>query len=504
MAKFHLNSPINDLLSPNSEGFCFYWVFMNMEVITEQRWDDEKVKDYISQFKTKVEFAKSPEYGSIYSFYRRNNDLEKLQDLTSGLEAKQKNRDYDYVKNYISQFNTYEDFRDSPEYRAIHSAIYKNYGKETWAELISPLVKERETWNLDKVKKYISQFNALSDLKKSNKGNAIANYIDREYPGKWSELTAHLERDREDWTIDKIKEYISQFESMYDFERSPKYKAINSYIYRQKNGTELWQDVTSGLKRKIFKGARRVSDALKDLGYSEDEIVFEKIIEGCFSFKSTEKKCFPLRFDVYLIDKDGKQICIEYDGKQHFEPVDLYGGELRYKEQIINDMLKNQYTKDNDIKLIRIGYKDFKNIENEIKSGLESTDQLYLSTQYPKAGWNTPTDDIMKPNMKKEYVVTESQLKRIVEQTSNERLERIIKEFIMSKNDKVLDVTFNFDPRIKKKMIEIIFDRKKTTIRGMYDLALEAQRDIENILPVKLRGSGEPYELTYSAKTVED
>jgi hypothetical protein len=386
-----------------------------MEVITEQRWDTEKVKDYISQFKTKVEFAKSPEYGSIYGFYHRNNDLETLQDLTSGLEGKQKNRDYDYVKNYISQFNTYEDFRKSPEYKAIHSSIYKNYGKEVWSELMSPLVKGREFWNLDKVKNYISQFNTLTDLLRSEKGDAIKSYIERSYPGKWAELTAQLERDREDLDVDKIKEYISQFETMYDFEKSPKYKKINSWVYKQKDGAKIWQDVTSGLKRNIFKGVKRVSDILMDLGYKEEDIIFEKVIEGCFSFKSRLEKCYPLRFDVYIVDENGKQICIEYDGQQHFEPVDYYGGELRFKEQIQNDMLKNQYTKDNNIKLIRIGYKDYKNIENEIKSGLESTDQLYLSTKYPNAGWNETMDDIMKPNLKKEYVVTESQLQRIIE-----------------------------------------------------------------------------------------
>jgi hypothetical protein len=404
---------------PIWRDFCFYWVFMNMEVITEQRWDDEKVKDYISQFKTKVEFAKSPEYGSIYSFYRRNNDLETLQDLTSGLEAKQKNRDYDYVKNYISQFNTYEDFRDSPEYNAIHSTIYKNYGKETWAELISPLEKKRESWDIDKVKKYISRFNTLTDLLRSEKGDAIQSYIDRSYPGKWAELTSHLERDREDWTIKKIKDYVSQFESMYEFENSPKFKAINSYIYRQKNGSEIWRDVTSDLKRNIFKGVRKVSDILMDLGYKQEDIIFEKVLEGCFSSKSSPKKCYPLRFDVYIIDKDGKEICIEYDGKQHFESVNLYGGEIRFRNQIENDILKNKYTENNDIKLIRIGYKDFKNIENELKSGLESPKQLFLSSNYPKAGWNVPVYDIMKPNLKKEYIVTESQLKRIVEKTSD-------------------------------------------------------------------------------------
>ena len=390
-----------------------------MGVITEQRWDDEKVKDYISQFKTKVEFAKSPEYGSIYSFYRRNNNLDTLQDLQSGLEAKQKNRDYDYVKNYISQFNTYEDFRNSPEYNAIHTAIYKNYGKETWAELISPLEKGREFWNLDKVKNYISNFDTLTDLLRSTKGDAIQSYIDRSYPGKWSELTAHLERDREDLNVDKIKEYISQFETMYDFEKSPKFKKINSWIYRQKDGAEIWKDVTSALKRNIFKGVRRVFDVLMDLGYKEENIIFEKILKGCFSFKSRPERCYPLRFDLYLIDKDGKEICIEYDGSQHFEPIDRYGGEIRFKNQIENDILKNKYTEENGIKLIRIGYKDFKNIENEIKAGLASSDQLYLSSNYPKGGWNVPTDDIMKPNLTKEYIVTESQLKRIVEQTSD-------------------------------------------------------------------------------------
>ena len=81
---------------------------MDMEVvITEQKWNLDSVKDYISKFNTKKELMQSPEYGSIYSFYRRNNDLETLQDLTSGLEGVQKDWNYDTVKNYISQFNEF-------------------------------------------------------------------------------------------------------------------------------------------------------------------------------------------------------------------------------------------------------------------------------------------------------------------------------------------------------------------------------------------------------------
>ena len=270
-------------------------------VITEQKWNLDSVKDYISKFNTKKELMQSPEYGSIYSFYRRNNDLETLQDLTSGLEGVQKDWNYDTVKNYISQFNEFTEFRDSPYYRAIHSSIYKNYGPETWAELTSGLKKERESWSLEKVIEYVSQFKTYEDFKKSPKWNAVKKYIDRSYPGKWTEITSNLKQARMDWDLDKMKEYVSQFDTMYDFENSPMFKSINSFIYRRPNAPEIWADVTSNLKRKIFKGERKVFDILTGLGY---EVTPEKKFSDCKSGKETYR-CTRLKFDFYIKDKDG-------------------------------------------------------------------------------------------------------------------------------------------------------------------------------------------------------
>ena len=383
-------------------------------VITEQKWNLDSVKDYISKFNTKKELMQSPEYGSIYSFYRRNNDLETLQDLTSGLEGVQKDWNYDTVKNYISQFNEFTEFRDSPYYRAIHSSIYKNYGPETWAELTSGLKKERESWSLEKVIEYVSQFKTYEDFKKSPKWNAVKKYIDRSYPGKWTEITSNLKQARMDWDLDKMKEYVSQFDTMYDFENSPMFKSINSFIYRRPNAPEIWADVTSNLKRKIFKGERKVFDILTGLGY---EVTPEKKFSDCKSGKETYR-CTRLKFDFYIKDKDGKEICVEFDGKQHFEPYELFGGEKRFQEQVKNDIIKKQYTKDNNIKLIRISYNDYKNIENELKNGLNSQNQLFLSSNYPKLGWNDPSN-LTESKIKKDYILTESQLKRIVEKTSD-------------------------------------------------------------------------------------
>lgn len=62
-----------------------------------------------------------------------------------------------------------------------------------------------------------------------------------------------------------------------------------------------------------------------------------------------------LPFDFYLPEYN---LCIEYDGRQHYEAVEFFGGErgLRYIQK--NDEIKNKYCNDNNIKLLRIKYND--------------------------------------------------------------------------------------------------------------------------------------------------
>lgn len=60
-----------------------------------------------------------------------------------------------------------------------------------------------------------------------------------------------------------------------------------------------------------------------------------------------------LYFDFYLPDKN---VCIEYNGQQHYKPVSWFGGEDKFELQQIRDNIKRQYCKDNGIKLIEIPY----------------------------------------------------------------------------------------------------------------------------------------------------
>lgn len=68
-----------------------------------------------------------------------------------------------------------------------------------------------------------------------------------------------------------------------------------------------------------------------------------------------------LPFDFYLPDYN---CCIEFDGKQHYEIIKCWGGLDAFIDRVIRDTVKNEYCKKNEIKLVRIPYYDFDNIEN--------------------------------------------------------------------------------------------------------------------------------------------
>lgn len=84
-----------------------------------------------------------------------------------------------------------------------------------------------------------------------------------------------------------------------------------------------------------------------------------------YKFPDCKDKC-ALPFDFYLPEYN---TCIEYDGGQHFFPVNFSGEGAEYTEQQFkttqyHDQIKNQYCADNGITLLRIPY--FKNIEEEL------------------------------------------------------------------------------------------------------------------------------------------
>lgn len=93
---------------------------------------------------------------------------------------------------------------------------------------------------------------------------------------------------------------------------------------------------------------------------TENNIAFEtqKTFEGCVDVAL-------LRFDFYLPDHN---LCIEFDGIQHFEPVDAFGGEENFIDRQRKDLIKEAYLKENSIDLLRISY--LENIEEVLSEAL--------------------------------------------------------------------------------------------------------------------------------------
>jgi len=77
-------------------------------------------------------------------------------------------------------------------------------------------------------------------------------------------------------------------------------------------------------------------------------------------FKNCKNKS-QLPFDFYLPIFN---ICIEYDGIQHFKPNEFFGGLEALNNTQNNDEIKTNYCSSNNIKLIRIPYYLFNEIDN--------------------------------------------------------------------------------------------------------------------------------------------
>lgn len=106
---------------------------------------------------------------------------------------------------------------------------------------------------------------------------------------------------------------------------------------------------------------RIIENYLKELN-----IVYEKQkrFENC-------RYIYALPFDFAIYNDDNTLRClIEYDGQQHFKPIDFFGGIESFEKTKLRDSIKNKYCEENNIKLLRVNYL---NTDNEIKDIITNT-----------------------------------------------------------------------------------------------------------------------------------
>ena len=119
--------------------------------------------------------------------------------------------------------------------------------------------------------------------------------------------------------------------------------------------------ITSIYSSNLINGITKSCGCIRS-SYGEEQIekiLIENNINYCkeYTFSDLHTNNVPLRFDFAIFNKQHQLIqLIEYDGKQHYIPIEKFGGEKAFNHMKLNDERKNKYCKEHNIKLVRIPY----------------------------------------------------------------------------------------------------------------------------------------------------
>ena len=127
--------------------------------------------------------------------------------------------------------------------------------------------------------------------------------------------------------------------------------------------------------KKFSVGEQRIQNYL-----DKHHVVYQR--QYGFSDCKDQKK---LLFDFAVFQGDQLRCLIEYDGRQHYEPVcfnvqndkNIASAQQDHNKTVYHDNIKNKYCHDNNIQLIRIPYWDLENIEQILNDQLGLRDNWY-------------------------------------------------------------------------------------------------------------------------------
>ena len=388
---------------------------------TKKNYTLDNVKDVIDSYATYEDFFKSTDYKNIRRFLERefkDDYKNKFRELTSDLKGR---LTMDKVRDYVKQFNSITDFSGDKNFSKIKTFIYTRGGSELWKEMTSNLVriepalldnnevtnnliKQYPQWDFSNISYYwtkdgrrflnglechikdengiehgISDNISVKDLKRRGNGcrkcgAEIRSGKRRINVSKWIENfpkehgyifnpnNFYYRTDLQQKTL-FVKDVIcTKHEPYFTFAEN----GINVHnLMNNKSGCPICGGKES-------KGERKVTHHLKELGYDVNK---QKTFQGCFGFKG-QNYCDLLKFDAYVVKKDGQEVCVEFDGIQHYEPVELFGGQDGLDSLKERDNIKTEYCQKNNIKLIRIPYWELKNVGKILLNELGYYDRL--------------------------------------------------------------------------------------------------------------------------------
>lgn len=217
------------------------------------------------------------------------------------------------------------------------------------------LTKEKLQSDIDKL--FPNKFKILSEYKNSHTKIRVLNcHCGHEYEIKQQDL----KQGKDCFKCHGSKKYSQkEFELLFNDKKLKGYSLVGIYDGINKN-VEIKHDVCG----KVFnivpsRYFRQFKKCPKCFTKSKGEDLIASFLDKLnisyereYKFKDCKNKR-ELPFDFYLPDKN---VCIEYQGIQHYKSVDIFGGNYNFEYTQHNDKIKKEYCENNNIELLEVPY----------------------------------------------------------------------------------------------------------------------------------------------------
>jgi len=162
-----------------------------------------------------------------------------------------------------------------------------------------------------------------------------------------------------------INTYLLNFIKDCNIIHNSKYDYSKINLTKLKNKIEIICPIHGSFFKRPYEHLNKKSGCQLCKSSKGEKKIRSFLIKNRIKFDEQKKfkECKNVRelpFDFYLPKLN---ICIEYDGEQHYNAIEIWGGDDRLNNIKSNDSIKNYFCTQNNIKLIRIPYKDYDNID---------------------------------------------------------------------------------------------------------------------------------------------
>jgi hypothetical protein len=299
-------------------------------------------------------------YGDLKS-YVRDNGLKTKSDYIKHLKFKRERN------GFIVPYNP--------------STFYKKNVWEGWSIFLRDEIYKKKYngtyYTYRECKDAIVKYNFTS---KSDFFNRISQIIKDDIRIPYSPSTVY-KTEWEGWIdfLDSDNNY-DYIENLVDFEIALKYARSLNFTMTTEWLKLKFRDLPSGMTKKpnlLYKDKGWVDwyhflgiDKKTKMSYGE--LLISKFLDSKkihYKYNKSLGDCISssrLRFDFYIPKYN---TCIEFDGMQHFQPIEYFGGQIEFEKTQKRDHIKNEWCSVNEIQLIRFNYKQ---TDEEIQYQLES------------------------------------------------------------------------------------------------------------------------------------